>query len=581
VAASAPSTRRPGQTCRAVPVPPRRSERPVSELAIRRGAILALAVDGLTYAYPRAPRPALAGVSLQIAPGEFVLLAGRSASGKSTLLKAACGLVPHFHGGEIEGSVAVADLDAIAAGPGELAAVAGYVAQDPETQIVSTTVAAEIELPLEMRGDSAAARARAVEEVALALAIPHLLGRTVDTLSGGELQRVALAAALVTRPSLVLLDEPTSQLDPVAGDELVWLLRRLNEEWGMAIVLVEHRLERCLSAADRVLAFEDGALACDASPRGFLEWAAERAPALATPGARLFARAGLRPPPSGVKEARATLRAHGLLHAAGDKQPADRAPSAEPAPATRRRLRRAAREGPAPALAFHGVWHERSGGHAVLRDVDLSIAPGERVALMGRNGAGKSTLLRHAKGLMKPTRGRVERAGRVALLLQNPNDYFLADRVGDEAGAEALEQAGLSAVADRHPRDLSGGERQRLALAIVCGGDHGRLAALCLDEPTRGMDRAAKGDLTSDLRGVATAGTAILVATHDPEFAALAADRVVLISGGRVIADGRTGELLTGGWYFSTETARIVDGALLAEDGAEVLRARMSTEVRP
>lgn len=236
----------------------------MSELAIRRGAAPALAVEGLTYSYPRAAVPALLDVSLEVAPGEFVLLAGRSASGKSTLLRAACGLVPHFHGGEVGGRVEVVGLDAIAAGPGELAAAVGYLAQDPETQVVSTTVAAEIELPLEMRGDGPGDRARAVEEVALALAIPHLLGRAVDTLSGGELQRVALAAALVTRPRLVLLDEPTSQLDPVSGDELIWLLRRLNEEWGVAVVLAEHRLERCLAAADRVVAVEGGGSALTA-----------------------------------------------------------------------------------------------------------------------------------------------------------------------------------------------------------------------------------------------------------------------------------------------------------------------------
>ena len=292
----------------------------MSELAIRRGVAPALAVEGLSYSYPRAsvrgdegvPRRALEDVSLEVAPGEFVLLAGRSASGKSTLLKAACGLVPHFHGGEIEGEIRVAEIDALATGPGELAAAVGYLAQDPETQVVSTTVAAEIELPLEMRRDAPDDRARGVEEVALALAIPHLLDRAVDTLSGGELQRVALAAALVTRPRLILLDEPTSQLDPVAGDELIWLLRRLNEEGGVAVLLAEHRLERCLAAADRVVAMEDGGVAFDGPPAEFLAWSHENDAALSTPAARLFSLAGLDPLPVGVRDARQTLRGTGI-----------------------------------------------------------------------------------------------------------------------------------------------------------------------------------------------------------------------------------------------------------------------------
>ena len=292
------------------------------ELATPPRAVPALAIERLSYAYPKASAAlttnmganaalVLRDVSLTLAPGEFAVLAGRSASGKTTLLRAACGLVPHFHGGEIEGRVEVAGIDAIAAGPGELASVVGYVAQDPETQIVSTTVAAEIALPLEMRGDAPASRARAVEEVALALAIPQLLDRTVDTLSGGELQRVALAAALVTRPKLVLLDEPTSQLDPVAGDELIWLLRRLNEEWGVSILLAEHRLERCLAAADRVIAMEGGAASFDGSPSDFLAWAQSNNTALETPGARLFSLADIEPLPVGVRDARAILHRHG------------------------------------------------------------------------------------------------------------------------------------------------------------------------------------------------------------------------------------------------------------------------------
>src|SRR5205085_2664773 len=204
---------------------------------------------------------------------------------------------------------------------------------------------AELAFPLENRGQPPGAVARGVEESALALGIGHLLDRSTAELSGGELQRVALAAALAGDPALLVLDEPTSQLDPVAGDELIGVLRRLNEDRDTAILLAEHRLERCLAAADRVVALDQGRLGCD--------------------------------------------------------------------------------------------------GPAILRAASLTIAPGERVALMGRNGAGKSTLLRHAAGLMQPTRGRISTGGRVALLLQNPTDYLVHETVGEEAAPEALRIAGL------------------------------------------------------------------------------------------------------------------------------------------
>jgi len=559
----------------------------------------ALTLDRVTYTYAGATSPALDDVTLHVEPGEFVVLAGLSASGKSTVLRAACGLVPHFHGGTFAGSAVVGGLDTREHGPGDLAAVAGSLFQDPETQVVMTTVRAELAFPLENRGHSPEAVARGVEEAALALGIESLLDRATHELSGGELQRVALGAALAGRPQIVLLDEPTSQLDPVAGDELVWLLRRLNEEWGTAVLLAEQRLERCMAHADRVVALAGGAIVCDASPRAFLEWAADSAPALQTPAARLFARAGLRPAPAGVKEARATLRAHGLLTdsaappgapaASGSADPAAtpaRSGSAtgaaipSDAPASRPGWPWRRRQTAPQALRFDRVWHELPGGRAILRGVDLAIAPGERVALMGRNGAGKSTLLRHAGRLLEPTRGVVESAGRVALLLQNPNDYFLHQTAGEEAGGAALATVGLSDAADRHPRDLSGGERQRLALAIVLDGSPA--AAVCLDEPTRGMDRAVKGDLADRLRALATQGSAVLVATHDAEFVAAFAERVVLLADGRPIADGPASMILAGGWYFATETARILGGeggALTPEEGAQLLRRRMTVEV--
>ncbi|HEX5759398.1 MAG TPA: ATP-binding cassette domain-containing protein [Thermoanaerobaculia bacterium] len=541
----------------------------MSELATHRGAAPALAIEGLTYAYPHAGRPVLDAVSLRLAPGEFTLLAGRSATGKSTLLKAACGLVPHFHGGEIEGAVAVAGIDSLATGPAELASAVGYVAQDPETQVVSTTVAAEIELPLEMRGDEPADRARAVEEVALALAMPHLLGRTVDTLSGGELQRVALAAALVTRPQLVLLDEPTSQLDPVAGDELIWLLRRLNEEWGVAVLLAEHRLERCLAAADRVIAMDAGAIRFDGPPADFLAWSSVSDPALSTPTARLFSLAGIEPLPTGVRAARVALEERGATKLSRDEL---RARSGPDSPR------------PDPALKARGLWVEldRDGEmRDVLRGIDLEVGRGERVALMGRNGAGKSTLLRTAAGLLEPAAGAIGVAGGIALLTQNPGDYLVRERVGDELpgeeGMAALRAVGLEHALDADPRDLSGGERQRLALAIALAGrmEGERLPGLvALDEPTRGMDRTRKDDLVDLIGRLADRGAAVVVATHDVEFAAAFAQRVVLLGDGVAIADGAMADVLSGGWYFATEVARVLDlpGIVTPEQGAAALR---------
>ncbi len=530
-----------------------------------------LRASGLSYRYPEASAEALHSIELTVEPGEFVVIAGRSGSGKSTLLSAACGLVPHFHGGRIEGELEVAGMDVRSHGPAELAEAVGLVAQEPETQVVSTTVRAEIELPLELRGVAPGARSRAVEEVALALAIDGLLDRTTDTLSGGELQRVALAAALATRPRLVLLDEPTSQLDPVAGDELISLLRRLNEEWGVAVLLGEHRLERCLAAADRVLSLEDGAIAFDGAPAEFLSWALEHDPALATPGARLLDGVGMPPPPS-VRQARRTLAERGV------EPEVEAQERREPKP--RRRARRGA-----AALACRDVWVELGEGQEqteALRGVDLELQPGERVVLMGSNGAGKSTLLRTVAGLLDPQRGRIEAPRGIALLPQRPGDLFVHERVGDELrgpdGDESLRRFGLEGMTDADPRDLSGGERQRLALAIVVAGrdtaDGDLPGALLLDEPTRGMDRARKAELAELGRSLSERGTAVMIATHDVEFAATFADRVVLLARGEVAADDSASELLSGGWYFSSEVARILDGAAITvEEGIAALRS--------
>ena len=531
-----------------------------------------LLFEDFTCSYPGSDSAALDGVSLAVESGEFVVVAGRSGSGKSSLLKAACGLIPHFHGGAVSGQVSVGGRDTAIHGPGELADLVGYLAQDPETQVISTTVAAEIELPLRFRGDGEAARARAVEEVALALAISHLLDRTVNSLSGGELQRVALAAALVTRPGLILLDEPTSQLDPVAGDELIWLLRRLNEEWGVSVVMAEHRLERCLGAADRVVAMEAGSIAFDGRPEAFLEFALSVEPALATPAARMFAEAGLPSLPVGVRQARTFLGEWLSEDGMASERPDGH--SSDPG---------STRSGNGRALRCKELWVELSSAKRtvdVLKGVDLTIEPGEKVALMGRNGAGKSTLLRAAAGIVPAVAGSVTARGGVALLTQSPGDYLVRETVGEELGGPegraALDAVGLDLDPSADPRDLSGGERQRLALAIAIAGrtEGDALPDLvALDEPTRGMDRMLKEGLIDLVDLIAGRGAAVVIATHDVEFAAAFADRVLLLGDGELVADSGVGQVLAGGWYFATEVSRVLDlpGVVTVEDGVEAI----------
>ncbi len=537
-----------------------------------------LRLDRLEYRYPGATALALNGLDLEITAGEFVVLAGRSGSGKSTLLRAGCGLVPHFHGGEIAGEITVAGRSVRDHGPAELAGTVGFVSQEPETQVISTTVAAELELPLELRGASPVEAARAVEEAALALGIEGLLERTTDSLSGGELQRVALGAALVTSPPLLLLDEPTSQLDPVAGDELISLLRRLNEEWGVSVLLAEHRLERCLAAADRVIALDAGSLIYDGPADVFGLLARERAPALATPVTRLFALAGIAASPVSVKAARERLGDLDL----GEEE-------AVPRPAERQRDPIARGERALRCRRLRVELEDAQGIRPVLRGIDLELRAGERVALLGPNGAGKSTLLRSCAGLLDPAGGSIEVPRECALLSQRPDDYLVRERVEEElpgpAGAAALAAVGLDVAGDVAPRDLAGGERQRLALAIAMAGrgaGGSPPGLVCFDEPTRGLDRDRKDDLCEWIGELAGAGAGVVVATPDVEFAAGFATRVLLLARGRLIADAPPREVLGGGWYFATETARVTGGrAVTPEQGALLLRSRAALAAPP
>lgn len=520
----------------------------------------ALRFERFSYVYPGTTAAGLDEVDLSVDHGEFVLVCGRSGSGKSTLLRAASGLVPHHFGGVAGGEASVCGRDLRVHRAAELAEICGSVFQDPEVQVVMGGVRHEIAFPLENLGWPAAEVRAAVKEIALGLGIGHLLDRRTADLSGGELQRVVLAAALASRPPLLVLDEPTSQLDPVAAGELLATLHHLNAVRGTTVLLAEHRIERAIELADRVVVLEGGRVVQDAAPGEFLRWAAASSGRgwLLTPRARLCSLAGIEPLPVGMEQARKLIE----LGAEPDDQDS---------PVASTECEESIHQ---PVLQFDSVTYGYdSAAHAAIDAVGLRFAAGERVALMGANGSGKSTLLRLARGLIAPDSGAVHSAGEIGLLLQNPNDYLIHERVADEAPRAALESFGLGALLERDPRDLSGGERQRLALAIVT---QNRPAALLLDEPTRGMDRERKSELIALLAALADAGTAVVVATHDAEFAAAFASRTVLLDGGRLLADGRSAVVLGGGWHYATETARLLPGrgVLTPEQGAARLVGR-------
>ncbi|HEX7497000.1 MAG TPA: ATP-binding cassette domain-containing protein [Candidatus Limnocylindrales bacterium] len=444
-------------------------------------------LEGITYSYPGADSPSLCSVDLEIGPG-LTLVAGSSGGGKSTLLRLFDGLVPQFHGGRISGSATVAGLDPLRTPIPSLAQKVGLVFQDVETQSVYGVVEREIAFGLENAAMPRAAMHDRVEEVLAELSIEHLRVRRLTTLSGGERQLVQLAAVLALGPELVALDEPTSQLDPSGAAAVLAACLELARS-GRAVVLAEHRLETLLPAADRLLRVEDGRV-----EDGRVE------------------------PPAGESRAR---------------------------------QRSAHQGGNSTAWEMHGVAAGPAGraGAAVLESVSLAGGSGEIVVVMGPNGSGKTTLLRTLAGLLDPLAGTVHRPeGRTAYLPQNPGALLhlptvraevalTLRRTGRAEPPDAMLAAfGLAALGDRYPRDLSSGERQRAALAATLAGAP---TLVLLDEPTRGMDTAARDSLVAAVEALADGGSAVVVATHDETLAAALADRTILLRGSRAMEAAR------------------------------------------
>ncbi|MFZ0217010.1 MAG: ATP-binding cassette domain-containing protein [Candidatus Dormiibacterota bacterium] len=508
-----------------------------------------ISIDELTYAYPGAGVPALRRASVAFEPGLTVVV-GASGSGKSTLLRLCNGLVPHLHGGRISGRAVVGGLDVLRTPTRRLAHQVGFVFQDLEAQAVFDLVDREVAFGLENLGVEAGAMPGRVEEALDRVGALGLRGRRLTTLSGGERQRVAIASALVLRPSCLVLDEPTSQLDPAGADLVVDACLDLARE-GHTVVAAEHRLERLLPAADR-LAVVTGAHVIAGPPRALVHLAPTQPPLV-----ELGLRLGWQP------LALSPAELDGRLPVV---RPIAR-PHARPA-------REAAVQVVSGTVA--------AGAEVLLEGVDLTVGTGEVVCLMGPNGGGKTTLLRVLAGLVRPRSGRVERrAGRVAYLPQRPDVLLHQPTVRaeialtlrrareNEPADRVLATLGLTAVADQFPRDLSTGQRQRVGIGAVLAGAP---ALALLDEPTRGIDAAASRALRAVLSELRERGTAIVLATHDADLAAYVADRIVRVGEGRVVELGPPDLALAGERPLATQLGRLYPNGPVTVDG--VLGAR-------
>ena len=512
----------------------------------------------VTITYADATSPVLRGVNLHIAEGELCLVVGRTGAGKSTLLGAINGLVPHFTGGHLAGRVSVAGRDTARHPPRELADVVGVVGQDPLAGFVTDTVEEELAYGMEQLALSPEVMRKRVEETLDVLGLASLRRVPLHELSGGQQQRVAIGSVLTTHPRVLVLDEPTSALDPVAAEEVLATITRLVHDLNVTVVLAEHRLERVVQYADRVVHLDGNGTLTEGRPADVFDYSS-----VAPPVVELGRLAQWHPLPMSVRDARRRASALRDVLAVTAVPPArHRSPSG--------RLELSARGVDVrygPVVAVHGV--------------DLELAGGEITALMGRNGSGKSSLLWALQGSGRRHRGTVSVDGRdphdlpsaqaralVGLVPQAPADLLYLDTVDaeleqadDESGAhdvtarQLLDRLAPGIDGAHHPRDLSEGQRLCLVLAVQL---RAAPTVVLLDEPTRGLDYQAKQSLINILSDLAATGKAVVISTHDVEFVASAADRVVVMAEGEIVADGPTTDVVVASPAFAPQVAKIL-----------------------
>jgi energy-coupling factor transport system ATP-binding protein len=506
--------------------------------------------------YPNSTTTVLEDLNLTIQEGEMVLVIGPTGSGKSSLLRLINGLVPHHTGGILAGDVSVNGISTQLTKPGGMAHLIGIVGQNPANGFVADTVEEELAFGMEVLNLPNDVMRKRVEEVLDLLSLAALRNRSIATLSGGEQQRVAIGAALVTHPKVLVLDEPTSALDPIAAEEVLSILHRLVHDLGLTVVIAEHKLERVIQFADRIVYINGDGAASVGTPEEILM----QSP-IAPPIVHLARALGMKEIGTTVREMRRMTTQIRQIEAVTTSAPSIQRTES--------------------VISFEKLTVAYDNKNA-LNGISATIFAGEIVAVMGRNGAGKSSLLKAIAGVSRPNSGVVSLLGsdpfalhgknrreKIGFIPQEPSDLLYgqsvrieceqADRDNDLAAGttnEVLQQLVPGISLSTHPRDLSEGQRLGLALSVVLSANP---SMLILDEPTRGLDYEAKNELTRMLINFASAfGKAVLLATHDVELVAELASRVIFVADGDIVADGTTLEVLLSSPAFAPQVAKVM-----------------------
>jgi len=511
--------------------------------------------SNVSLVYPTSTKTILEGLTFSIEEGEMVLVIGSTGTGKSSLLRLINGLVPHHTGGILAGDVSVDGISTQLVRPGELAHLIGIVGQNPAAGFVTDTVEEELVFGMESLNVAPEVMRKRVEEILDLLALAPLRNRAISTLSGGEQQRLAIGSALVMHPKILVLDEPTSALDPIAAEEVLSIIHRLVHDLSLTVVIAEHRLERVIGFADRIIHIAgDGQAEIDL-PENIL-----RKSEIAPPIVHLSRALELNQVGLSVRDVRRMTEE--VRNQGHDKSQSPR----EVTPS-------------AISLSDVGISY---GSHIALKEVSTTIYEGEIIALMGRNGAGKSSLLQSIVGVKNLDHGRIsifnldptdlkgkERRTTVGYIPQEPSDLLYSQSVGQEC-AQAdkdnevssgttlqLLQNLVPTISEKtHPRDLSEGQRLALALSVVLSAQP---LALILDEPTRGLDYQSKSLLIQILKEFAAKpGKTVIIATHDVELVAELADRTIFLSEGEIVADGPTLDILLSSPAFAPQVAKVM-----------------------